>query len=269
MRMRIYVAALYGAAALVASSLAEAMPPIAYDEGLGGQLEAYDATGTVLAEMVRADVDVRIQDGIATVQMRQVFSGLGEAARASTYLMPLGADTDVIAIEVAEGSRIQRLALDGPELPLGTPWMFAQDLNLKGDGPVEVTLIYRQPVAVDGEMHSLALPISVLPPDPDGPMLPGVVGIADDLSDLPEYLCGEALLTTAIPRDRIELTVSIAADHLAEIWSDTHDIDVIAFQGGRIVELALDSEVANRTFVLEYRTTNPAVTVVAQAERSR
>ncbi|MEL7469263.1 MAG: hypothetical protein AAFN27_12470 [Pseudomonadota bacterium] len=269
MRTRVYVAAIYGAAALVASSFADAMPPIAYDETQGGQLEAYDERGTLLAELIRTDIDARIQDGVATVQMRQVFSGLGAAAQASTYLMPLGAQTDVIAIEIAEGPSTQRLLLNGPELPANTPWIFAQDLSLDGDGPVEITLIYRQPVTIDGMQHSFALPISVMAGDLDVYAIPGLVNIAREMTDLPEYMCGKTSFISAIPRDRIDVTVSIASDYLAEIWSDTHEIDVVAHQGGRIVELALETAVENRTFVLEYRTTDPAVTVVARAGRSK
>jgi hypothetical protein len=65
------------------------------------------------------------------------------------------------------------------------------------------------------------------------------------------------------------MRISIQHDAFTGIYSDTHAIDVTAFAGGRVIELAQTEPVANRTFVLNYRPATVDTTLVAQADRSQ
>ena len=270
MSIRLYIAAFYGAAAMVASGFADAAPLRAYDENIGGQLEAELADGVVLADVIHTDIDAQIRDNMAEVQLRQVFSSLGSAATDATYLLPLGAGVEVIAIEVAEGNRVERksiAALAGPAF--SGPRMFSQDLNLVGQDRVEITLIYRQPVQSHTDRHSIVLPIATVP---GGSFAHEIWDISDaslEFADLPEYLGGEVIEPSMLRPDSVNVRVSIEHDSFAGIYSDTHEIDVTAVEGARVVEFADATAVANRTFVLNYVPTGTSTTLVAQADRSQ
>lgn len=270
MSIRLYIAAFYGAAAMVASGFADAMPLRAYDETIGGQLEAESGDGVVLADVIHTDIDAQIRNNVAEVQLRQVFSGLGAAASDATYLLPLGAGVEVIAIEVAEGTRIERKSIGAQSFAdVATPRMFSQDLNLVGGNQVEITLIYRQPVHHSGDTRSLILPIATVPGGTVENDFSEVTMTSAEFADLPEYLGGEMIEPSSLNADRINMRISIQHDAFAGIYSDTHAIDVTAFEGGRVVELAEAEPVANRTFVLNYRPTTADTTLVAQADRSQ
>ena len=270
MSIRIYVAAFYGAAAIVASGIADAGSTRAYDEYAGGQLEASMGDHLIAADVLRTDVDATIRDGIAEIQMRQVFSGLGAGASDATYLLPLGKDANVIAIEVAEGSRVERKQIDDfGAFGSGAPRMFAQDLSLQGSSPVEITLIYRQPVSTYEDTHRLVLPIAVLPGGDIGDGMFETADLSPEYADLPDYLCGELTMPDALGSDRVSVSVSIDATSFAGIYSDSHAIDVTAIETGRVIELSPSEPIANRSFVLDYVPAGPAITIVAQAGRSQ
>lgn len=270
MSIRLYIAAFYGAAAMVASGFADAAPLRAYDENIGGQLEAELADGVVLAEVIHTDIDAQIRDNVAEVQLRQVFSGLGVAATDATYLLPLGAGVEVIAIEVAEGKRVERKSIAEQAGPMFSgPRMFSQDLNLVGRDRVEITLIYRQPVQSNSDTRSIVLPIATLPGGDFAHEIWGLDETSTDFADLPEYLGGEMIRPSNLGPDSVNVRVSIEHDAFSGIYSDTHEIDVTAVEGARVVEFADAASVANRTFVLNYVPTETATTLVAQADRSQ
>lgn len=270
MSIRLYIAAFYGAAAMVASGFADAAPLRAYDENIGGQLEAELADGVVLAEVIHTDIDAQIRDNVAEVQLRQVFSGLGAGATDATYLLPLGAGVEVIAIEVAEGTRVERKSIAAQAGPsFAGPRMFSQDLNLVGRDRVEVTLIYRQPVPNNRDTRSIVLPIATLPGGDFAHEIWDIAGASYEFADLPEYLGGEMVEPSVLSPDRVNVRVSIEHDAFAGIYSDTHEIDVTAVEGARIVEFADAAPVINRTFVLNYVPTGTGTTLVAQADRSQ
>ena len=275
MSIRLYVAAMYGVAAVVAAGVADAMSTRAYDESAGGQLEVQLPDGFANAEVLHTDVEARIRDGVAEIRMRQLFSGVEGQAQAATYLLPLGQGADVVAIEVAEGSRIERKVISDfmPVTGSGAPRMFSQELNLSGASPVEITLTYIQPVPVAGDTHSLVLPIAMLPGGKVDDPLFEVAGLSAEYADLPEYLCGELMVPDALGLDRVTVSVSIDHASLAGIYSDTHEIDVTAVPGGRMIELSRSGPVANRSFVLDYVPAGPkpenGITVVAHADGSR
>lgn len=268
MSIRSYIAAVYGAAAIVVSGFADAEPLRAYDENIGGQLEAQTDDGVVLSDVVHTDVDARITGDMAEVHLRQVFTSLGDGVAQATYLLPLAAGVEVIAIEVAEGTRIERKSIGASSMPVQVwPRMFSQTLNLTGAASVEITLIYRQPVQRRGDLHSIALPISVLP---GGQFSNDLLDLSPDgeaFADLPEYLGNGWFEPSYLVPNRVDLRVSIQHDAFSDIYSDTHEIDVTALEGARVIELAASAPVANRTFVLEYRPIHRNTTLVAQAER--
>lgn len=273
MSIRLTIAAVCGAAVMVASGFADAMPQRAYDETVGGQLEAKLADGYVAAELLHTDIDARVLNNIAEVHIRQVFAGMGSAASDATYLLPLGAGAEVIAIEVAEGTRVERKALDqAPERPGLPPRMFIQDLVLGGDVPVEITLIYRFPIQKQGESRAVVLPITTLPGGSIDDALLSVDQDSPEYADLPAYLGGEVIAPKQLTHDRINLTLTFENPPFAGVYSDTHAIDITATQDARIVELAPSQPIANRTFVLKFETAETAetdATIVAHADRSR
>lgn len=267
MSIRLTIAAVYGAAAIVASGFAEAMPERAYDETLGGQLEARLADGYVTAELLHTDIDARIVNDLAEIHLRQVFAGMGHGASDVTYLLPMGAGAEVIAIEVAEGTRIERRALD--PVPTQAPRMFAQNLDLGGEMPVEITVIYRQPMRMPGGERTLVLPIATMP----GGAIRDEFSLEDtsspEYADLPEYLGGELVDRQMISHDRIDVTLVVDAKSLAGVYSDTHAIDVTATADARVIELAPSQPIVNQTFVLNFDPIDSVGTVVAHADRSR
>ena len=270
MRIRLYIAAAYAIAAIVASGFADASPIRAYDESIGGQLETEIAGGVVLADVIRTDVEARIRDNVAEVHLRQIFASIGAEAVGATYLLPLGSGAEVIAIEVAEGTRVERKSVGTRSAPVQAwPRMYSQALRLEGGSTVEVTLIYRQPVLRREDVHSIALPIATIP---GGIFSNAVLELESDqpeFADLPEYL-GDAMTTPApLTPGQVNLRVFIEHDSFAGIHSDTHAIDVTAVAGARVIELAPSVPVANRTFVLDYVPVHPATTLMAHADRSQ
>lgn len=263
MRIRMYIAAIYGVAAVAASGLSEALTMRTHDEALGGQLEVVSEAGTHAAEVLQTDFDVRIRGDVSEVHLRQIFAPLSGAGDA-TYYLPIAEQTELVAIEIAQGARIQRRGLASTGRAAAASHMFSQDLKLAGDLPVGITLIYRQPVRIDEAVHSITLPIAGLR---DG--WTPTEFVHPEFEDLPEYLRGETMLTEPLNRSRIDIRVSIDRPALQEIYSDSHEIDVTAVEGGRIVELAAGEYVANRAFTLTFVPDETGMTQVANIERTR
>lgn len=263
MRIRMYIAAFYGAAAVAASGFVEAMTMRAYDETIGGQLEILSDEGTLSAEVLVTDFDVSIRDNIAEVQLRQVFAPMGDAGDA-TYLLPVSPLTELVAMEISQGTKVQRKALTATEAVLPDPKTFSQDLNLAGALPVEITMIYRLPVHVDGTFHSITLPTAVAPGG-----WTEFKPVDFEFEDMPEYLCGEKVLSEALDRERIDIAIVIEGTEFSEIYSDSHEVDITAIEGGRFVELATAEYVANHAFTLTFVPNETGMTQVANVERTR
>lgn len=263
MRIRMYIAAIYSVAAVAASGFSEALTMRTYDEAIGGQLEVVSGEGTHSAEILRTDVDVRIRGEVSEVHLRQLFAPLGGASDA-TYYLPVAEQTELVAIEIAQGTKIQRKGLAGTERATAGSRMFSQDLKLAGDLPVDITLIYREAVRIDGAAHSITLPIASAT---DG-WIPTEFFHAE-FEDIPEYLRGDTLPNGLLDRDRIDISVSIDQPALREIYSDSHEIDVTAIEGGRVVELAAGQHIANRSFTLTFIPDENGMTQVANIERTR
>lgn len=264
MSIRLYVAACYGAAAVLLSGFADAMPPRAFDERIGGQLEAETDRGIVAAEVLHTSVDAQVRDGMAEVSLYQVFSELPYGIDAASYLLPLGTGAVLQSIEVSQGARIERRVLRPVMRPASDAQMFVQDLILEGERLTEITVSYQQPVEVQDGVHRLVLPVATVP---GGLIVPD--GSEPEFADLPEYLCGETMEIPQQASNWVEVMIWLDQPDLREIYSDSHQIDVTPVKGGTIIELTPTRRIDNRTFLLSYVPVDPAATVVAHADRSK
>lgn len=263
MRIRMYIAAFYGVAAIAVSGFAEAMNTRSWDETIGGQLETVSDDGMVSAEVLLTDLDVRIRDDVAEIHLRQVFSPL-RGTGDTFYLLPVSPGTEIIAMEITQGAKVQHRGPEAAGQPTTRAYMFSQNLTLTSDMPVDITLIYRQPVRIDGDVHSITLPVATA-----SDSWASTESVHPEFEDMPEYLYGESVLSELLDRDRIDISVSIDHPEFREIYSDSHAIDVTAIEGGRIVELAAAAPVVNRAFTLSYVPEQSGMTQVANVERNR
>lgn len=265
MRIRLYVAACYGLAAIALSGFVDAMPARAFDETVGGQLEAETDRGMLAASILHTSVDATIRGDRAEVHLHQVFSPLPAGTEAATFFLPLGDGARVKTIEIAQGTQFERWDPEGGTAPgISAPRMFSQQLQLTGASLVEITVLYTQPVRINEGVHTLVLPVANIP---GGTFAPPI--LEAEYQDLQEYLCGEVSGLPEVSSDSIEIFVTLDQRALFEIYSDTHAIDVTAVEHGTIVELAPAVQVDNRTFVLSYVPQDIEATVVAQVDGSK